>query len=148
MGCEAYRCLLAAICCLSCFAGCNRDAGGPAVVEVSGTVTQNGNAVEGANVVFYPEGGGTQSLASQAVTDANGRCALSTHVGGGKFKLGIVPGKYGVAITKVDTASIKSTLAPPPNLLPKKYATPKTSGLHVDVAAGKPNDFPFALDEK
>jgi hypothetical protein len=86
-----------------------------------------------------------QTLASQSVTDAQGRFELSTHVGAGKFKPGIVPGKYSVAIAKLDTASIATTLAPPKNLLPKKYADPKTSGLVAEVVEGRENDFEFPL---
>jgi hypothetical protein len=99
-------------------------------------------------VVFYPADSGDQTLASQAVTDSNGQFVLSTHVGGGNFKSGIVTGKYGVAISKLDTAAITSTLAPPKNLLPKKYASPKSSGLNAEVIAGQANDFKFALEGK
>lgn len=129
--------------------GCHRAVSGPATVEVSGTVTLDGSPIEGANVVFYPGSGGDDSrLASQAVTDAQGRFRLSTHVGGGKFKSGIVPGQYLVGISKLDTAAIKTTSAPPKNLLPKKYADPKTSLLKADVAAGRENDFQFALKKE
>jgi hypothetical protein len=126
------------------YAGCDGSEAGPATVAVTGTVTNGGTPLEGANVIFHPVESG-QTLASQAVTDAQGRFELSTHVGAGKFKPGIVPGRYAVAITKLDTASIATTLAPPKNLLPKKYADPKTSGLVAEVVEGQENDFEFAL---
>jgi hypothetical protein len=84
-------------------------------------------------------------LASQATTDTAGRFALSTHVGGGKLKSGIVPGKYVVSISKLDTAPAKNTFSPPKNLLPPKYADPKTSLLTAEVVAGQTNDFQFPL---
>jgi hypothetical protein len=70
---------------------------------------------------------------------------MNTHVGGGKFEPGIEPGRYAVAITKLDTSAIASTLAPPKDLLPKKYGDPKKSGLTADVEAGRENVFEFAL---
>jgi hypothetical protein len=127
------------------FAGCENSAAGPATVAVTGTVTNGGTPLEGANVIFHPMVESGQTLASQAVTDAQGRFELSTHVGAGNFKPGIVPGKYAVAITKLDTANIATTLAPPKNLLPKKYADPKTSRLVAEVVEGQENDFEFAL---
>jgi hypothetical protein len=116
------------------------------LVEATGTVTYEGRPLEGANVLFQPQGGNEPSLASQSVTDGDGRFRLSTHIGAGKFQSGIAPGRYGVAITKLDTASNSSTLAPPKHLLPKKYATPPTSGLVAEVAAGRENDFRFVIE--
>jgi hypothetical protein len=132
--------------CLVALAGCGGTKGGPATVDVTGTVTLNGAAVDGASILFSPEIGSSDGrLASQATTDSAGRFKLSTHVGGGKFKSGIVPGKYVVAITKLDTAAAKNTYTPPKNLLPPKYADPKTSLLTADVAVGQANDFQFPL---
>ena len=139
------RVFLAAIC-LAAVNGCGGTKGGPATVEVTGTVTLNGSAVDGANVLFSPDIGSNDGrLASQATTDSAGRFKLSTHVGGGKFKSGIVPGKYVVAISKLDTAPAKNTFTAPKNLLPPKYADAKTSLLNSDVAAGQANDFQFPL---
>jgi hypothetical protein len=143
---SAPRCLVAAALCFVALVGCGGPKGGPATVEVTGAVTLNGSAVDGASVLFSPEIGSSDGrLASQATTDNQGRFKLSTHVVGGKYKSGIVPGKYVVAITKLDTAPAKNTFAPPKNLLPPKYADPKSSKLTADVVAGQPNDFPFSL---
>ena len=128
--------------------GCNREAKGPATVEVTGVVTMDGAPLEGANVVFNPAGNGDSRLPSQAMTDHDGRYRLQTHLGGGKYKPGIVPGKYAVTVNKLDTESIKTTYAPPKNLLPKKYADAKTSDLNADVVAGQRNDFPLALKKE
>src|SRR5215471_14837470 len=105
--------------------GCHGSKG-PATVEVTGIVTLNGSPVEGANVFFSPATGSEASrLSSQATTDHNGKYQLRTHIGGGQFKSGIVPGKYDVTINKLDTASVKNTMSPPKNLLPAKYADAK-----------------------
>jgi len=119
---------------------------GPDTVDVTGTVTFAGKPIEGANVIFHPLQDGEHILASQSVTNAEGKFQLATHVGGGKYKAGIVAGKYAVAITKLDTAAISNTFAPPQNLLPKKYGNPATSGFSATVGAGAENDFTFALD--
>jgi hypothetical protein len=131
---------------LLALAGCGGTKGGPATVEVTGTATLNGTPVDGANVLFTPEiGSEDRRLASQATTDSEGHFKLTTHVSGGKFKSGIVPGKYLVAITKLDAAAAKNVFSPPKNLLPAKYADPKSSLLKADVAAGHANDFTFPL---
>jgi hypothetical protein len=141
-----HRDFLLAALCLIALAGCGSTKGGPATIEVTGTVTLNGTAVDGASVVFSPEIGSNDGrLASQATTDSTGRFKLSTHVGGGKFKSGIVPGKYTVTIAKPDPAVAKNIFSPPKNLLPPKYADPKTSQLTTNVAAGQANDFQFPL---
>jgi hypothetical protein len=139
------RLILAAIC-LFTVTGCGGTKAGPATVEVVGTVTLNGTPVDGGSVLFSPDIGSSDGrLASQATTDTAGRFKLSTHVGGGKFKPGIVPGKYVVSVTKLDTAAAKNTFTAPKNLLPPKYADPKTSLMNADVVAGQANDFQFPL---
>ncbi|MCI0334518.1 MAG: carboxypeptidase-like regulatory domain-containing protein [Planctomycetes bacterium] len=132
--------------CIALLSGCNVTSQGTDTVEVTGTVMRDGSAVEAANVVFHPVDGGEHAIASQAVTDARGQFRLATHAGGGKFKPGVVPGKYAVAISKLDTAAITSTFAPPKNLLPKRYGDASSSGITVEVAAGKENDVRFTLD--
>jgi hypothetical protein len=141
-----FRCAaLIAVVGLGAVSGCTRSQQGPATVEVTGTVTYEGQPIDGANVIFHPANGSDQTLASQALTDKNGRFELSTHVGGGKFKTGIVPGNYAVTIKKLDTAAIANTLAPPKDLLPNRYGSPKTSGLTAKVADDQENEFQFAL---
>jgi hypothetical protein len=129
--------------------GCRQEKNGPATVEVAGTVSLDGNPVEGANVVFTPDAVGDDSrLASQATTDHEGRFRLSTNLGNGKMKSGIVAGPYLVAIAKYDSSAVKDTFTPPKNVLPQKYANAKTSQFKVEVIAGKVNDFPFDLHSK
>src|SRR5204863_5840229 len=85
------RTVVMAALCLLALTGCGGTKSGPVTVEVTGTVTLNETPVEGASVLFSPEiGSDDRRLASQATTDAEGRFKLTTHVGGGKFKSGIV----------------------------------------------------------
>ena len=125
--------------------GCGGGATGPGTVRATGVVTFGGKPVAGANVIFYPATAADPGLASQTVTDNEGRFTLSTHVGAGKFRIGIAPGQYAVAVTKLDTAAIASTLSPPKNLLPRKYASPTTSKLTADVSTERENNFEFQL---
>jgi hypothetical protein len=142
----APRRVALAILVLVALPGCGGTKGGPATIDVTGTITLNGTPVDGATVLFSPDIGSSDGrLASQATTDAEGRFKLSTHVGGGKLKSGIVPGKYVIAISKLDTAPAKNTFSPPKNLLLPKYADPKTSLLTAEVVSGKANDFSFPL---
>lgn len=134
--------------CLAAISGCGGSVAGPGMADVTGTVTYNGEPVEGANVIFYPVIGDDQTLTSQARTEKDGRFRMTTHVGGGKFQPGIAPGKYSVAISKPDTAAIKGTLTPPKDLLPRRYSNPTTSQLTADVGAGRENNFEFPLADK
>jgi hypothetical protein len=131
--------------CTAVLAGCSKSKG-PATIEVTGIVTLDGKPLDGANVLFSPGLGSNDSrLASQTTTDGNGKFHLQTHIGGGNYKSGIVPGKYDVTISKLDTSAAKNTFSPPKNLLPAKYADAKTSPFKADVVAGQANDFPLAL---
>ena len=143
------RPIFMAVLSLIALVGCGSTKSGPATVEVTGTVTLDGTAIDGASVLFSPDvGSGDGRLASQATTDNEGRFKLTTHVGGGKFKSGIVPGKYVVSIMKLDNTTAKNTYTPQKNLLPSKYADPQKSQLTADVAAAQANDFQFPLKNK
>src|SRR3954471_8482172 len=74
LGAKSFFCLVAAVFCLAPQVGCGRTKGGPATVEVTGSVTLNGSPVDGASVLFSPDIGSSDGrLASQATTDAQGR---------------------------------------------------------------------------
>lgn len=114
-------------------AGCSSQ--GPDMATVTGTVTLDGQAVEGAGVVFTPEAGG---LPANATTDASG-----------KFELEALLGPNSVAVTKTkaaggageelaegDSPEDMGESADVEYLVPMKYGLPQTSGLNVDVAKG------------
>ncbi|MEX2172764.1 MAG: carboxypeptidase-like regulatory domain-containing protein [Pirellulaceae bacterium] len=128
--------------------------GSPALdgtVAVNGTVTYKGQPVEGATVMFMPDG---DRRAASGMTDASGRFQLTTLTP----EDGAMPGNYKVTVSKTEiTATRPSGDAPPPTenpqwpplttaeLLPVKYKLADTSGLTAEVASGATNDFPFDL---
>ena len=135
---------LSLLACCVALAGC-AESSDTGTVRATGVVTFDGKPLAGANVTFFPAAAGNSGLASQALTDNEGRFELGTYAGGGKFKPGIALGQYAVVVTKLDTAAIRNTLSPPKNLLPRKYASQQTSMLTADVNADRENDFSFAL---
>ena len=117
-------------------------------VDVSGKVTLDGAAVEGATVTIRADGGEYGSGRTRA---------------DGTYTMRLKPGEYKVQITKkdispVDPAKIASgsgpdakapsqNAAPPKDLLPKKYGAYSSSGLTVSVT-GAMADCNFDLTEK
>jgi len=143
-------------------AGC----GGPGAVKtvpVTGTVTLDGNPVEGATVSFAPQA--TEGRTAVGVTDSQGKFKLNTAGAGA----GAMPGKYNVAISKTTGGAVAAAptsqeegmqraeeqmagggfLPKGPvevkDELPPIYKDPKTSGLTADVGASGTNDFAFPL---
>jgi hypothetical protein len=144
--------------------GCGQatDPNRPKTYPVSGTVTQAGQPVEGANVVFQLADG---SRGAVGVTDASGKYTLTTFSAGD----GAVVGDYKVAITKYDRPAITPKSdgsiadtgdepeeeetgrrpaddSEPKSLLPEKYANPEGSGLTATVSESGENKFDFTLD--
>lgn len=135
-------------------------------MPVSGTVTLDGDPVEGALVTFSPEGDGH---AAAGTTDGSGQYVLTTEINGD----GAVPASYKVIITKfekkaqpmnpeedIDAAYAAAEAAGeditgtgrrrmpagPKNFLPAKYQNPQTSGLDATVTEDGENEFSFALE--
>jgi ABC-type phosphate transport system substrate-binding protein len=136
--------------------------------RVEGTVTYNGQPLEGAVVSFQPVA--QDGVPASGTTDANGRFSL-TSVGAAGGGTGAMPGEYVVAISKRDT--------PPPDpdqeaydrgditydelqtrlsardsqargatrrsLIPERYSTGRTSDLTATVVSGRNSPFVFDL---
>jgi hypothetical protein len=159
----APRCLAraAGLLALTLVVGCGK---GGNFATVSGTVTHNGNPVEGATVAFHStvevEGKKQPSYAAQ--TDSSGKYIIATS---GKDP-GIPPGLYKVTVTKYEGKgppvegmdagqldAIASDLGAtgkgggPNNLLPKEYATVGASKLSATLEPGKNADVNFALKD-
>lgn len=161
------RLVLGALACLALLVGCSKGPARPKTYPVTGTVTLNGQPVEGATVVFVPKAA-TQSgqaagqqgpQVATGETDAQGHYQLGTFAKGD----GAVPGEYLVKVFKYPKPATPTgpgggdenyqppeenapPPAPPKNLLPDKYANEQTSGLSFTVEA-KPNTFDIQLTQ-
>ena len=140
---------------LALIAGCGD--GSIATINVTGTVTVDGEPLAGANVSFSPKSDG-QGNPGFAVTDADGRFRLQTLLGA--VDAGTTPGEYYVTITKTESvettsssddveASSSQSLTPPPrSLIPVRYgqrgAVPELSAT-VSAERGASNVFNFDL---
>lgn len=141
-------------------AGCQGSSDKYQVVAVSGTVTLDGKAVEGATVTFMPES--AEGVAAAGTTDASGQYTLQTS---GVEKRGAVPGTYKVTVIKQVHTEVNPSGGVPrsdgsvpvmspavttesKNVLPQKYATPKESGLTATVTDGGSNTVDFPLQSK
>jgi hypothetical protein len=148
---------------LVCATGCSGGKGQPKTVPVSGTVMYNGNPVEGATVSFMGEGAPRPAT---GVTDAKGEFQLSTYAAND----GAVIGEHVVTITKIEagpeqpagdpTAALndpgalarqskeaRKATGGPKSLLPKKYASSKSTPLKETVTEEGPNKFVFQLKD-
>jgi hypothetical protein len=143
--------------------GCHR---GPSVVPVTGTISYEGKPLEGATVMFVPQGDSSGTLLAFGQTDAEGRFRLRTNVGSKASHDGAVPGEYRVAISKyvpprgMSEADYEKKIAaaehqiysensavPAKVELLSKYADTKKSTLSASVAAAGGNDFGFRLPQ-
>ncbi|MFH1918977.1 MAG: carboxypeptidase-like regulatory domain-containing protein [Planctomycetota bacterium] len=124
--------------------GCGKPGTAP-TVKVSGTVTYNGEPVQGASVAFIPENGRPAS----GTTDASGKFTLSTFESGD----GAVLGKHTVTIAETSEApsgegevdySIPDESAA---RFPAKYADPSTSDFTATVEKGGETDFTFDMTD-
>jgi hypothetical protein len=132
--------------------GCGGD-GRPKLVPVEGTVTINGEPLDGATVVFkVVDVKGDYARPSQAITDAQGKFKAGTYA----TDDGMPIGTYQVGIIKKELASElpadfneeadPSQSGRPVRYLwttPREAADPETSGLTAEVTRDglKPNTF-------
>jgi hypothetical protein len=98
----------------ACLVGCG---GGPTLVKVSGTVTQDGKPYGGALVDFVPDPSNKAITGGSDVTGASGNYLAKS---GGRT--GVAPGKYTVKISK----------APP------QVASPGEGGVHAPTPENDP----------
>lgn len=76
--------------------GCGKKSDGN--IFVTGTVTQGGNPLEGAKVVFIPEDSSGEGASGR--TDATGKFVLTTSTGNDSS--GTKPGEYRVTVVKTE----------------------------------------------
>ena len=140
---------------LACVIGCEGGGdAGPKVYPVTGTVTYNGQAVQGATVAFHGE---KATRMATGITDAQGRFELTSYEKGD----GTVAGKNKVTVTKssgggagsTGTVSMEEALESAQtqqeakNELPAKYATVANSPLEYTVSESDQNDFTIELTD-
>ncbi len=124
-------------------AGCGGGGTAP-TAKVTGTVTYNGDPIEGVSVGFIPEGEGGRP--ASGTTDASGKFTLSTFEAGD----GAVLGKHSVIITEApdDTGNEDYSLPDESaKRFPDKYESPMTSGFEATVEKGKENSFTFDMTD-
>ncbi|WP_337173793.1 hypothetical protein [Paludisphaera sp.] len=113
--------------------------GEPGLVTVTGNITYKGQPVTKGRVYFTPEKGGTRAADSEI--DPSGNYRLGTFdIGDGAY-----PGPYQVSVVSRGEDKAKPTgkrakvvldedmQGTGDPLVPKKYLSPETSGLKVDV---------------
>ena len=135
-------CCLAALTCLFCLTSLGCGSGNPATAKVTGTVTVDGQPIQGAVVVFHPATG----RAATGVTDAAGKFALTTFEG----QDGALPGEHKVAISKPPENEPMPGTPEAENYKPEAaidvtYSNPETSGLTATVDINGANDFTFEV---
>jgi hypothetical protein len=148
---------------MAAVAGCGSK--NTALATVSGTVTHNGNPVDGAHVSLHStvEVDGKKGQSYAATTDSSGNYVIATN---GK-EPGIPPGLYKVTVTKYegkggpmegidagqldamksDTGATTKGIGPN-NLLPMEYANPGSTKLSVTLDVGKNESKNFDLKGK
>ncbi|MDO5308402.1 MAG: carboxypeptidase-like regulatory domain-containing protein [Planctomycetia bacterium] len=119
---------------------------------VTGTVTVDGEPVEGCNVYFIPaDANGANGYAR---TDASGKYQLQTQQG--QALAGTTPGKYKVRFDYQVSVDTGKTMEENGETIPvldsksaiaKKYNNENTSGYEVEVVPGA-NTFDFELTSK
>jgi len=123
----------------------------PDLVPCTGTVTLDGQPLDGAAVMFMPAG--NSGYGAVGGTDAQGKYSANTATGQVVHN-GVVPGEYKVVISrlvKADGTPIKIDPKTPPAMqggrqsLPGKYASPVQTTLRATVTAGKTYDFDLKL---
>lgn len=104
-----------------------------AVYPAEGRVVWNGQPLAGAQVVLYPQGqSDAKTVPARAQTDSEGRFRLSTY----GTADGAPEGEYAVTVVHYRVRQQDGGSVPGPNVLPAKYASPKTTDLRVQIAKG------------
>jgi hypothetical protein len=123
------RTIVFSACILSFVAGCHR---GPARGNASGTVTLDGEPLEGVIVVFHPDE--HQAPLARGTSGAGGEFILEAEDGG----KGVVVGRYRVVV--LDPQALAGALAnrpdadsAPPSRIPARYQAWDQTPLEIEV---------------
>ena len=125
------------VCC-----GCGGGKPWDSVQAVTGVVTYKGNPVKDADLAFFPlDSEFPESVRPWAKSKENGEFVLSTYNNGD----GAPSGRYKVTVVHHEVTLSRDTLTTKPNDLPKKYASPETTDLTIEVKNGETKLEPFDL---
>jgi hypothetical protein len=104
-----------------------------AVQPVEGQVIWKQTPLAGAYVTFHPRGWEEHAFSNNpaATTGPDGRYRLGTY----SKDDGAPAGKYVITVTCPDHSPTAPKMYPP-NILPKQYSSPDTSGLEVEIVEG------------
>ena len=141
--------ILVAVALIVCTLGCGGGERDPDVVPASGSVTLDGNAIEGVTVTFIPQSGGNRS--GYGMTDAEGRFEAKL----GTDLAGLPPGKYRVLFQKL----VLPDGSPMPrdamaadvdarNMLPEIYSSSGESPIMVTVGEGGNQEMKLELQSR
>ena len=119
----------------------------PQTFPATGTVTSDGQPLQGATVVFRSTGSEPRTAIGR--TDAKGIFVLRTFEDGD----GAIVGQHKVSITKTEIEKVPANInldevdfqPKVTSLIPEKYGSPETSGLTAEVTANGLNEFKFEL---
>jgi hypothetical protein len=131
-------------------AGCGLGGGEAGTVSITGTVTLDGQPVDGASVAFIGNGGARLATAQ---TDSTGKFTLNAATGKNTVTVakGAPPVNAPAASDEPMLMPTEGELAkmppPPPPSFPAKYGDPKTSGLSFDIQEGM-SSIDLALSSK
>ncbi len=134
---------------LGCGSNQAENASWPARYPVTGTVTYQGNPVEGADVTFMST---DKNSTGTGKTDSAGKFSMTTYTQND----GVVSGSHMVTIRRVDVVdntpkdvdlSAGGKAVPPVItwVVPEKFSVAGKSGLSADVSETAKNDFKFDL---
>jgi hypothetical protein len=121
--------------------GCSKADSHVAVYPVKGTIQYQGKPINGAFVTLEPKTAVEGVPGPRATVQQDGTFALSTFNGGD----GAPEGEYTLTVQWYKPVVRNNELVGGPNALPPKYASAKTSGLIVSVAAGENQLKPIVL---
>lgn len=114
--------------------GCGRS--GPEVVPVDGTITFGGGPwPKPGSLIFAAESPapGMPNRPAMGLFDTDGRLTVTTYTRGD----GLIPGKYKMAVECWEVRPEMMSPTSPKSYVPKRYASPQTSGLAVVVEPGQ-----------
>ena len=142
---------------LSVIGGCgDDDTVIPHTAPVSGTITINGEPLEGAQVAFTSKLDNKSVKAARGLTDANGGYTLTTYLNPQNEVSGATPGEFRVTVKKTErpsaaTVAEQFTGGNPAivikNVVPDKYANAKSSPFTATVTQDGENKFDFNLED-